>query len=115
MFQQKVFLHLNSNFCLTYIKTDAMRRQVRIIIPLFMMVLFISCSDMSKKVEDQLNDLTNKALSLDSLVNKEIDKVMTLDSIINLEGNKVKVLDSLINKSSSRIDSIAKEKIRSLK
>jgi len=92
-----------------------MRKQLRIILPLLMMVLFISCSEMSKKVEDQLNDLTNKAESLDSLVNKEIDKVMELDSIINLEGNKVKVLDSLINKSSSRIDSIAKEKIRSLK
>jgi len=92
-----------------------MRKQLRIILPLFMMVIFISCSEMSKKVEDRLNDLTNKAVSLDSLVNKEIDKVMALDSIINLEGNKVKVLDSLINKSSSRIDSIVKEKIRPLK
>lgn len=92
-----------------------MRKQLRIILPLLMMVIFISCSEMSKKVEDRLNDLTNKAVSLDSLVNKEIDKVMALDSIINLEGNKVKVLDSLINKSSSRIDSIVKEKIRPLK
>jgi predicted site-specific integrase-resolvase len=92
-----------------------MRKQLKLILPLMIMVLFISCSEMSKKVEDQLNDLTNKAQSLDSLVNKEIDKVMELDSIINLEGKKVKVLDSLINKSSSRIDSIAKEKIRSLK
>ena len=92
-----------------------MRKQVRIILPLLIMVLFISCNEVSKKVEDRLNDLTNKALSLDSLVNKEIDKVMVLDSIINLEGDKVKVLDSLINKSSSRIDSIAKEKIRSFK
>ena len=92
-----------------------MRKRLKLILPLMIMVLFISCSEMSKKVEDQLNDLTNKAQSLDSLVNKEIDKVMELDSIINMEGNKVKVLDSLINKSSSRIDSIAKEKIRSLK
>ena len=92
-----------------------MRKRLKLILPLMIMVLFISCSEMSKKVEDQLNDLTNKAQSLDSLVNKEIDKVMELDSIINMEGNKVKVLDSLINKSSLRIDSIAKEKIRSLK
>jgi len=92
-----------------------MRKQLKVILPLVIMVLFISCSDMSKKVEDRLNDLTNKAESLDSLVNKEIDKVLALDSIINLEGNKVKVLDSLINKSSSRIDSIAKEKIKSLR
>jgi hypothetical protein len=32
-------------------------------------------------------------------------------SIINLESDKVKVLDSLINKSSSRLDSVAKEKL----
>jgi len=40
---------------------------------------------------------------------------MALDSIINLERDKVKVLDSLINKSSSKLDSIAKSKLRSLK
>jgi hypothetical protein len=96
-------------------KTSAMRKQLKVFFALVMMFLFISCTDMGKKVEDHLNDLTNKAQSLDSLVNKEIDKVMALDSIINLEGNKVKVLDSLINKSSSKIDSIVKEKIKSLK
>jgi hypothetical protein len=96
-------------------KTVVMRKHLKIILPLLMMVFFISCSEVSKKVEEQLNDLTNKAESLDSLVNNEIDKVMALDSIINMEGNKVKVLDSLINKSSSRLDSIAREKIRSLK
>jgi hypothetical protein len=92
-----------------------MRTRLRIILPLIMTVLFISCSDISKKVEDRLNDLNNKAESLDTLLNKEIDKVMELDSIINRERDKVKVLDSLIDKSSSRIDSIAREKIRSLK
>jgi hypothetical protein len=79
-----------------------------------MMVLFISCGEMNKKVEDKLKDLTNKANSLDTLINKEIDKVLALDSIINLESNKVKGLDSLINKSSSKLDSIVKEKIKSL-
>ncbi len=92
-----------------------MRKQLKVILPLLIMVLFISCSDMSKQVEDHLNNLTNKANSLDTLINKEIDKVLALDSIINLESDKVKVLDSLINKSSSRLDSIAKEKIKSLR
>jgi len=40
---------------------------------------------------------------------------MALDSIINIESDKIIVLDSLINKSSIKIDSIAKEKIKSLK
>jgi len=92
-----------------------MKTKLKLILPFMTMLLFFSCSEMSKKVEKHLNDLTNKAENLDSLVNKEIDKIMALDSIINLERDKVKVLDSLINKSTSRLDSIAKEKIKSLK
>jgi hypothetical protein len=92
-----------------------MKKQLIVILSLMMMVLFISCGDMSQKVEDKLKELTNKANSLDTLINKEINKVLSLDSIINLESNKVKLLDSLINKTSSKIDSIAKEKIKSFK
>jgi len=93
-----------------------MRKQLKVILPvIMMMVLFISCSEITKKVEDKLNDLTNKANSLDTIINKEINKVIALDSIINLESDKVKVLDSLINKSSSKLDSIAREKIKSFK
>jgi len=77
--------------------------------------LLASCGDMSKKVEEKINELSNKTDELDSLVNKELDKVIALDSLINMEGEKVKKLDSLINKSSSKIDSIANEKINSLK
>ena len=99
-----------------YKKNVAMRKQLKLILPvIMMMVIFISCSEMTKKVEDKLKDLTNKANSLDTLINKEIDKVIALDSIINLESDKVKMLDSLINKSSSKLDSIAREKINSFK
>ncbi|MHC1705063.1 MAG: hypothetical protein AB9846_14225 [Tenuifilaceae bacterium] len=92
-----------------------MRKQLKVILPLMMMLLFISCTEINKKVDEHLNVLINKANSLDTLINKEIDKVMALDSLINLESIKVKALDSLINKSTSKIDSIAKEKIKSLK
>ena len=92
-----------------------MRNQIKIMLPLMSMFLFISCGEMTKKVEDKLQDLTNKANSLDTLIKKEIDKVMALDSIINLEGDKIKMIDSLINKSSSKLDSIAREKIKSFK
>ena len=77
--------------------------------------LFSSCSDISKKVEDKINELNNKTEKLDSLVNSEFDKVISLDSLINKESDKVKKLDSLINKSSSKIDSIANDKVNSLK
>jgi len=82
---------------------------------IFQLGLYSSCGDMSKKVEDKINELSSKTEKLDSIVNKELDKVMALDSLINMEGDKVKQLDSLINKSSSKIDSIANEKMNSLK
>ena len=80
-----------------------------------MMLLFISCTEMGRKVEEKLDDLNNKAESLDSLVNKEVDKVFILDSIINRESEKVKKLDSLIERSASRLDSIVTDKINQLK
>ena len=79
-----------------------------------MMLLGISCTNLSEQVDGHLKELNKKADNLDSLVNKEIGKVKVLDSIINLESNKVKALDSLIDKSTSKIDSIAKEKVKFL-
>jgi copper homeostasis protein CutC len=70
---------------------------------------------MGRKVEERLDDLNNKAESLDSLVNKEVEKVLILDSIINKESEKVKQLDSLIERSASRLDSIVNDKINQFK
>lgn len=82
---------------------------------IFSILLFSSCGDISKNVEDKINELNTKAEKLDSIVNRELNKVNSLDSIINIEGDKVKRLDSLINKSSSKIDSITNEKINLFK
>jgi len=92
-----------------------MKNPMNILHLILMVGLLTSCGDMSKTVEEKLNELNNKAQHLDSLVNKEIDKVLVLDSLINMEGKKVKELDSIVRKSSSKIDSIANEKIKTLK
>lgn len=76
--------------------------------------LLSSCDAISNEAENRLNELTNKANSLDSLVNKEFDKVLALDSLVNMESNKVKRLDSLIDKTSSKLDSITMEKRKDL-
>jgi len=87
-------------------------KTVKTILPIFTLLFVLtSCGDLEKKIEEKLNIITDKALRLDSLVNKELDKVNSLDSIINLETEKVKVLDSLVNKSSSRMDSLVNGKI----
>lgn len=80
-----------------------------------MIIFFTSCGKISDKVDLKLNELTNKANQLDSIINTEVDKVMALDSIINLEGEKVKKLDSLVNKTTSKLDSLAKTKLSSLR
>ena len=94
---------------------NKMKNLLKTILLITVMGLLISCSDMSKNIEEKLNELSNKTDHLDSLVNKEFDKVKSLDSLINFESDKVKAIDSLVNKSSSRLDSIAKEKVNSLK
>jgi hypothetical protein len=73
-----------------------------------------SCDNISKEVENKVNELKNKTESLDSVIKKETDKVLTLDSLINGESEKVKKLDSLINKNSSKIDSISSKNIKKL-
>ena len=92
-----------------------MKNLLKTILLIAVMGILISCGDMSKKIEEKLNELSNKTEHLDSLVNKEFDKVKSLDSLINFESDKVKELDSLVKKSSSRLDSMAKEKFNSLK
>lgn len=84
-------------------------------VSLLAMGALMSCNDLNRQVEDRLNELSNKAEQLDSLIKKEVDKVNSLDSIIARERNKIKDIDSIISNSSSKFDSIANEKIRELK
>ncbi|KAF0238879.1 MAG: hypothetical protein FD181_602 [Prolixibacteraceae bacterium] len=74
-------------------------------------VIFFSCGDLNRKVDDKIDKLMKKAESLDSLINKDVDKVLQLDSLINTGSEKAKKLDSLINKSTSRLDSIVNKVI----
>lgn len=84
-----------------------MKKALKIILVFaFLSVTFISCRDVSRKVDDNLEKLIKKTESLDSLLDQEVDKVLTLDSLIEKEHQKVKKLDSLIQKSSSKLDSI---------
>lgn len=76
-------------------------------LPVITVFALTACGDLSREVEEKLNELNTKTESLDSLVNQEFEKVLTLDSLINSESEKVKKLDSLIDKSASRIDSIS--------
>lgn len=78
-------------------------------------VILISCGDLNRKVDEKIDRLMEKTESLDSLINKEVDKAFELDSLINTGIEKTKKLDSLLDKSSSRLDSLVKEKINPIK
>ena len=78
----------------------------------FFSVTLISCSDVSRKVDDNIEKLLKKTETLDSLLNQEVDKILTLDSLIDKEHQKVIKLDSLIQKSSSKLDSVVKKIIK---
>lgn len=60
-------------------------------------ILSASCNEVSKKLEEQLND-----------------KVEQLDSIVDTGVDKIQQLDSLVIEGTSKLDSITNEKIKSL-
>ena len=82
---------------------------------LVLSVFITSCGGLSSEVDKKLEELNNKARSLDSLVNQELDKVQSLDSLVMVEADKVKQLDSLVEKSTGRLDSMVNEKVGRLK
>lgn len=92
-----------------------MKQKTSILTILFALLILTSCKQITNKVDEKINLLNTKVEQLDSMVNHEVNKVMALDSLINLEGDKVKKLDSLIDRSTTRIDSIAQEKVSKIK
>lgn len=91
-----------------------MKRMNNYFLAILALFLLSSCDEISNEADKRLNEIRNKADSLDSLVNKEFDKVLALDSLVNMESERVKKLDSLIDKTSSKLDSIATEKRKDL-
>jgi hypothetical protein len=109
--------------CLIIAKTTAkppiskqflIKNTCKTILFLVLIATLSSCNDLSRNVRGKLNHLNIKAEHLDSLVNSELDKVKSLDAIINIEGKKINKYDSLVNKTSSKVDSIVNEKLKSL-
>lgn len=85
-------------------------------LPLLLIIgTLASCADITAEAEERLNQLNKKTEMLDSLVNQEFDKVKALDTLINFESDKVKKLDSLVNKTTTKLDSLAQDKIERFK
>lgn len=77
-------------------------KKLFIISSLFCSVLLISCDDINKKVDE----LQEKTLKLDSLINNEVDKVKKLDSLVEQEKTKIQEIDSIIQNTQKKLEPV---------
>ncbi|HET8839427.1 MAG TPA: hypothetical protein VFM82_10590 [Flavobacteriaceae bacterium] len=82
---------------------------------IFAIGLFFSCAESRKKASEKLNEMNEKADQLNNALEEGLKKIDVLDSVISAETEQIKEFDSLIEKSSTKIDSIAKQKMESWK
>lgn len=77
-------------------------------------ILVTACGDTTREAERNLDLLSSKALSLDSIINVESQRLKILDSTIADELMKAGKLDSMITRESMRIDSIVRKVYRNV-
>jgi ABC-type transport system involved in Fe-S cluster assembly fused permease/ATPase subunit len=91
------------------LNTKTMKNLIKFTLPLLLTMLIVtSCSEANRRVNEKLDEITNKASQLDSIVNSEADKIMKLDSLLLKENDRLQKLDSLVNNASSKVDTIIK-------
>ncbi|HET8810806.1 MAG TPA: hypothetical protein VFM65_11155 [Flavobacteriaceae bacterium] len=78
-------------------------------------ILFVSCQESREKARKKLNDLNEQVEQINTKLDSGIKKIETMDSIIGAETKQLKEIDSLIKKTSTKIDSIATEKMEAWK
>ncbi len=59
--------------------------------------LFSSCGDVSKRVNEKLDELSKKTESLDSLIKNHINEIIPIDSLTKKGSESLNKIDSLIN------------------
>ena len=71
-----------------------------------------SCEESRQKATEQLNDLNQKTEELHTVLDAGLQKIESLDSVVRSGADQIKEYDSLVTRSTSRLDSIAKEKAK---
>ena len=74
----------------------------------------MACTETRREAKENLDILTKKALTLDSVINAESEKMRLLDSTMSVELSKVSKLDSLVNHEAKRIDSLLNRMYRKI-
>ena len=79
---------------------------------LFTAGLLASCEESRQKATEQLNELNQKTEELNTVLDDGLQKIGSLDSVVRSGAEQIKEYDSLVTRSTSRLDSIAKEKAK---
>lgn len=79
-------------------------------VSVILMIFLASCNESRKRATDKLNELSEQAEEFNTQVDDGLRKIELLDSAVRSGAKQIKKYDSLVKESSSKIDSMAKEK-----
>lgn len=79
---------------------------------LFTAGFLVSCEESRQKATEKLNELNQKTEELNTVLDDGLQKIESLDSVVRSGADQIKEYDSLVTRSTSRLDSIAKEKAK---
>ena len=71
-----------------------------------------SCEEHRQRATEKLDELNQKTEELNSAIDSGLQKMESLDSVVRTGAEQIKEYDSLVTRSTSKIDSIAKEKAK---
>ena len=72
----------------------------------------VSCEESRQRATEKLNELNQKTEELNSVLDDGLQKIESLDSVVRSGAEQIKEYESLVTKSTSKIDSIAREKAK---
>lgn len=94
---------------------NKMKQILKYTMLVFVVGIFLACQESRERAAQKLNELNDQIEQVNTTLNDGIKKIESLDSIIGAETKQIKEIDSLIRSTSTKIDSIATEKMETLK
>ena len=90
-----------------------MKNSLKLNILVFVAACFlVSCEESRQRATEKLNELNEKTEELNTVLDDGLQKIESLDSVVRSGAEQIKEYDSLVTRSTSKLDSIAKEKAK---
>lgn len=94
---------------------NKMKQILKYTILVFVIGVFLACQESRERATQKLNALNDQIEQVNTTLNDGIKKIESLDSIIGAETKQIEEIDSLLKNTSTKIDSIATEKMEAWK